>query len=149
MTPEQARVATLRINRAHGDEDHDLVGKVLREIEKMGAVDMAIEGLLLDKVDLAQALDRADKMYKDVEIDLGTQAVDGSSPLLELADDPQATNHGALARAFLFPPFSVLNAREGAWQDRKRAWIALGIQSELGRGGALESPTLEEPGVKT
>jgi ParB-like chromosome segregation protein Spo0J len=39
-----------------------------------------------------------------------------------------------LAARFGAPPFSVLNAREGWWQDRKRAWIALGIQSELGRG---------------
>jgi hypothetical protein len=41
---------------------------------------------------------------------------------------------GSLADRFGVPPFSVLNAREGWWQDRKRAWIALGIQSELGRG---------------
>lgn len=39
-----------------------------------------------------------------------------------------------LAERFLFPPFSVLNAREGEWQERKRQWIALGIQSEMGRG---------------
>lgn len=32
------------------------------------------------------------------------------------------------------PPFSVLDARQGYWQKRKRAWIDLGIQSELGRG---------------
>lgn len=40
-----------------------------------------------------------------------------------------------LSERFLIPPFSVLDARQGYWQDRKRAWIALGIQSELGRGG--------------
>ena len=45
------------------------------------------------------------------------------------------TGAGSLAGRFLVPPFSVLNAREGWWQDRKRAWIALGIKSELGRGG--------------
>jgi hypothetical protein len=39
----------------------------------------------------------------------------------------------SLADRFIIPPFSVLNAREGWWQDRKRAWIACGIQSELGR----------------
>lgn len=39
-----------------------------------------------------------------------------------------------LAQRYLVPPFSVLNAREGEWQDRKRAWIGLGIKSELGRG---------------
>ena len=41
---------------------------------------------------------------------------------------------GALAERFMIPPFSVLNAREGWWQERKAAWLALGIQSELGRG---------------
>ncbi|XAI96325.1 ParB/sulfiredoxin [Microcystis phage Mae-JY30] len=39
-----------------------------------------------------------------------------------------------LADRFGIPPFSVLRAAEGWWQDRKRAWLALGIQSELGRG---------------
>jgi hypothetical protein len=41
---------------------------------------------------------------------------------------------GALAERYEFPPFSVLNAREGDWQERKRAWLALGIKSEVGRG---------------
>lgn len=38
-----------------------------------------------------------------------------------------------LGKRFLVPPFSVLNAREGAWQARKQAWIKLGIASEVGR----------------
>lgn len=38
---------------------------------------------------------------------------------------------------FGVPPFSVLSAREGEWQERKRRWLALGIQSELGRGGVV------------
>ncbi len=41
------------------------------------------------------------------------------------------------AERFIVPPFSVLNARDGAWQDRKRAWIGLGIESEKGRGDDL------------
>lgn len=43
-------------------------------------------------------------------------------------------NTQSLSERFMFPPFSVLNAREGKWQERKRAWIALGIKSEIGRG---------------
>jgi len=43
--------------------------------------------------------------------------------------------NGVLAERFEFPPFSVLNAREGGWQERKRAWLSFGIQSELGRDG--------------
>lgn len=42
-----------------------------------------------------------------------------------------------LAERFIIPPFSVLDARQGYWQDRKRAWLSLGIQSELGRGAGL------------
>jgi len=48
--------------------------------------------------------------------------------------DDETLDNGSLADRFMVPPFSVLNAREGWWQDRKRAWIALGIKSELGRG---------------
>ena len=39
-----------------------------------------------------------------------------------------------VARKFLMPPFSVLSARDGDWQERKRAWAALGIRGEVGRG---------------
>lgn len=59
--------------------------------------------------------------------------------LLEEADNDNAPGDGAggagsLAERFMLPPFTVLNAREGWWQDRKRGWLALGIKSELGRG---------------
>jgi hypothetical protein len=48
---------------------------------------------------------------------------------------------GSLAGRFMVPPFSVLNAREGWWQERKRAWLALGIKSEIGRGATgVNSP---------
>ena len=46
-----------------------------------------------------------------------------------------SSGKGSLAGRFMLPPFSVLNAREGWWQERKKAWLALGIKSELGRGG--------------
>jgi len=48
--------------------------------------------------------------------------------------------HGSgLAKAWEYPPFSVLSARDGWWQERKRQWLALGIESELGRGGQAGS----------
>jgi len=49
-----------------------------------------------------------------------------------------ARAQGAMGDTFLFPPFSVLNAREGAWQDRKRAWEAMGLVANDGtRDGVL------------
>ena len=40
---------------------------------------------------------------------------------------------GPVAEKFLFPPFTVLDARSGDWQERKRAWASLGLRSEVGR----------------
>ena len=51
-------------------------------------------------------------------------------------DEPGAAPACSLADRFMCPPFSVLNAREGWWQERKRYWLSLGIKSEEGRGGA-------------
>jgi hypothetical protein len=51
------------------------------------------------------------------------------------ADAGESGGAGSLAERFMLPPFSVLMAREGWWQTRKRAWMAMGIRSELGRGG--------------
>lgn len=51
-----------------------------------------------------------------------------------LGEEIKQPSRGIIADRFEFPPFSVLNAREGAWQERKRAWLAMGIQGEVGRG---------------
>ena len=42
---------------------------------------------------------------------------------------------GTLSDRFVMPPFSVLDARQGYWQERKKVWLAKGIKSEIGRGG--------------
>lgn len=42
---------------------------------------------------------------------------------------------GPVAERFIFPPFTILDAKSGDWQERKRAWLAMGIKSEIGRGG--------------
>ena len=54
--------------------------------------------------------------------------------LLTPEEEKEKEIKGNLSDRFLIPPFSVLNAREGWWQDRKRFWLSLGIKSELGRG---------------
>lgn len=52
-------------------------------------------------------------------------------------DAIEPPSRGKLSDQFVVPPFSVLDARSGYWQDRKRAWLALGIESELGRGAGV------------
>jgi hypothetical protein len=48
---------------------------------------------------------------------------------------PEGLRPPSLAERFLAPPFSVLDARQGYWQDRKRAWLALGLEPPLGAIG--------------
>lgn len=45
----------------------------------------------------------------------------------------QGLHSSTLGERFLLPPFTILNAREGWWQDRKRAWLELGIRPAAGR----------------
>ena len=46
-------------------------------------------------------------------------------------------SRGSVSDTFIEPPFTVLDARSGEWQDRKRAWASMGIESEVGREGEL------------
>lgn len=67
--------------------------------------------------------------FSEKELQLGGFDLDGGG------GNPSEVAHKTLAERFGVPPFSVLDARQGYWQDRKRAWLSLGLQSELGRGG--------------
>jgi len=40
---------------------------------------------------------------------------------------------GPVAKRFTLPPFTILDARSGEWQERKRAWLTTGISSKDGR----------------
>ena len=73
---------------------------------------------------------------QDAGYDLGLTGFDDGeiADLLGLeGDEKEPSEKGSLSDRFLLPPFTVLNAREGWWQSRKRGWLALGIKSEEGR----------------
>lgn len=57
----------------------------------------------------------------------------------------QANARASLAERFLLAPFTVLNARDGNWQTRKRAWLGLGLCSELGRANGLAFADSAQP----
>jgi len=57
---------------------------------------------------------------------------------LDLWDAGDDVEHKSLNERFVVPPFTILDARLGYWQERKRAWIELGILSELGRADAVD-----------
>lgn len=55
----------------------------------------------------------------------------------DLFGEPIKPTAAPLADRFTIPPFSVLDARQGNWQERKRAWLSLGIVGELGRENSM------------
>ena len=62
-----------------------------------------------------------------------TAHIDDGATLFDIEKPPPVT----LADKFLIPPFSVIDRRAGEWQDRRRRWLSLGIESELGRADGL------------
>jgi hypothetical protein len=86
----------------------------------------------------------AELKAEEADLTLGTGFTDAEleALLAEAAAGGAGAGSGAaqeqaaqtLAERFGVPPFSVLDGRQGYWRERKAAWLALGIQSELGRG---------------
>jgi hypothetical protein len=91
--------------------------------------DTGMLGVELDSL-RAEGLDLATLGFDAADLD----AIAGGGAPGAASDQPPGKT---LADRFGVPPFSVLNAREGWWQERKSAWIALGIRSEIGRGENL------------
>lgn len=60
--------------------------------------------------------------------------------------DPHDALRG-LKREFTFPPFSVLNSKDGLWIARKRLWWNLGVKSENKRGVAIAKAANHIPGM--
>lgn len=105
--------------------DDDLVALAQMLEEQQGA-GQALEALGYSQEELAALLEQLAQAALDEEPPTGEdgEGFDADAVVATLAD------------RFIVPPFSVLDARQGYWQARKRAWLALGIQSELGRGEA-------------
>jgi hypothetical protein len=61
MTEEQMKIATLRHNRARGDEDIELTAQVLRDLQELGALDWAQESLQMSDEEI-------NRMIEDVDV---------------------------------------------------------------------------------
>jgi hypothetical protein len=139
LTDEQKALILIGDNRLAEDAgwDREALAVLLRDLEASG-VGLEATGFGDDEID---AILREAAGAQDAAPAVGEDAAgQGGAPAA-------VSGAGSLAARFGIPPFSVLNAREGWWQERKRAWLAPGIRSEVGRGGNLLnfSETLMEP----
>ena len=68
----------------------------------------------------------------DFEID--TSDLELPNNVIEFVnDEPTEMQHNKLSDSFVIPPLSILDATQGAWQDRKKTWKSIGMKSEEGR----------------
>lgn len=78
--------------------------------------------------------------FDALEQELDEIELDMSQFGFELEDDSteiDEVEHSSLNEQFIVPPFSILDTRQGYWQERKKAWKDTGIKSELGRSSNL------------
>lgn len=110
LDAEHEKALNLALNKISGEWDEQKLADLLRELSTTD-LDMALTG------------------FSEEEI---------QSLFTNIPEGGNGAEHSTLFEKFLVPPFSVLDARQGYWQERKQAWLALGIQSEIGRGGGLD-----------
>jgi 16S rRNA G966 N2-methylase RsmD len=96
-----------------------------------------------------QLLLRCESRYGVIDIEGFRQFIEGlqiewgdlalpSGGLIQFPDlFPGEGDHRTLAERFIVPPLSVFRVASGLWQNRKKAWLSLGIQSEKGRDDGM------------
>jgi hypothetical protein len=119
LTDAQRRAYVLADNKLaeHAGWDEDMLRLELGDLREEG-FDLDLIGF--DSMELGELLD------------LGAQG-GATGPCPTLAD------------RFMVAPFSVLDARRGWWAERKRAWIATGIDSGNGRADLLTFSKSSQP----
>lgn len=89
---------------------------------------------------IADLGDYDDDLLRDVLGDAGDLTGTGytDADLEAMFNEPAPpAEKSSLASEFGTPPLTVLSARGGEWQDRKKAWMGAGLRSEEGRDSAL------------
>lgn len=91
--------ANIAANRIQGEFDLDLLAQMDYELSQLenGAELLALSG-------------QDDAEIKKLLASVG------------VGDEEQPEEHGSLTDAFLVPPFSILDTRQGYWQTRAKAW---------------------------
>jgi hypothetical protein len=95
MTEEQAKIATLRHNRARGEEDIELTAQVLRDLQVLGALDWAQESLQMSD-------DEINRMIEDVEVPEylgGDEFTEAWEPTSTIQMATSSTNEAQTAKA--------------------------------------------------
>src|SRR6185503_16547287 len=166
MSIEQMRIATLRHNKARGSHDIELEAQVLRDLQKLGAIDWAQESLQLDDVELDRLLNdvaapdalHADEFSEAWEPDQLNDA-DADAPSTRAREIVASTHGGTMVTAMSEAAIRATREREQrikkATNEEERAQarkesglyrLSLIFHGEEGQ--IVKSALGEEPAVK-
>jgi len=128
-----------------GGYDDDALAAMIADVleasdELLAATSYSIEDLEELLADTSAPTELEETNEPDVE------ARPDEIPRIQAPQPPQMRSGLSLFDRFMVPPFSVLSARDGWWQDRKRAWIQMGIEGELGREDKPRTWFIAAPG---
>lgn len=129
MAAKQLGLDSVPVLRADDLTDEQIRALRLAD-NKTNESEWDFELLEAELAELELDFDMTDFGFDEVQVDIPT-----------VPDDE--AHAGALAERYVVPPFSVLDARQGYWQDRKRQWLEItGDLSETrdGEFGKISGP---------
>jgi len=112
MSKEQMRISTIRHNRARGSHDVQLEAEVLRDLQKLGAIDWAKDSLMLDDLEL-------NRLINDVSApdDLAGEEYSESWTPTELK--PEDTSTDGMAQSGTVKAIEAMREREKRIEQAK------------------------------
>ncbi|URV79673.1 ParB N-terminal domain-containing protein [Bacillus velezensis] len=121
LSETDEKILNLALNKTGGDWDEDKLEQILRELNDLN-IYIDPTGFSTEELEGILDLD----VSEDVDFDFN--------------ESGETNTNESLVDRFIIPPFSIFDARQGYWQERKRAWHAIGISSDEGREENLLYP---------
>lgn len=112
-----------------------------KEFEKMCKVFDLSKAGDVDEAGIANDKGTSNDFFKAYNMPIPASRLEslGAKARVELdrKADKKVKESVVLREKWIEPPFSVLDTRQGSWQERKHAWLEFGIKGEVGRGEDL------------
>lgn len=120
------------------DKINETAGEDLKEKILRGDINISQQEIreleLIDKEEFNIVIEH----LKSGDIEKAKKKIERYKPL---NDDVYDGIRVKLNEKFIIPPFSIFDAKQGYWQERKRNWMNIGIKSDFGRDENLLYPS--------
>lgn len=120
MSSEQMRISTLRHNRARGTEDVELTTAVLRDLERLGALDWAKDSLKLTDVEVQRLLEDipASEALAGIDFSKAWEPLDSSLNKNTTITENECST-GRVGEATTVQAYDLMRKREEAIRNAK------------------------------